>query len=138
MFALPLLEGETMPEYAGDMYVDKRDQLEKIEPLCLPDELIRAVFDLKGRGTGFLAITDKRIIYYDREWLKNKQAIVSIPFSRITSVASEDSKGFFVQKGFFLSETLTISVQGEDIKTFEFRGGDKAHLAHMIIMEHLL
>ncbi|MCK9357523.1 MAG: PH domain-containing protein [Dehalococcoidia bacterium] len=127
-----------MPEYAGDMYVDKRDQLEKIEPLCLPDELIRAVFDLKGRGTGFLAITDKRIIYYDREWLKNKQAIVSVPFSRITSVASEDSKGFFVQKGFFVSETLTISVQGEDIKTFEFRGGDKAHLAHMIIMEHLL
>jgi hypothetical protein len=138
MFASPLLEGETMPEYAGDMYVDKRDQLEKIEPLCLPDELIRAVFDLKGRGTGFLAITDKRIIYYDREWLKNKQAIVSVPFSRITSVASEDSKGFFVQKGFFVSETLTISVQGEDIKTFEFRGGDKAHLAHMIIMEHLL
>lgn len=127
-----------MPEYAGDMYVDKRDQLEKIEPLCLPDELIRAVFDLKGRGTGFLAITDKRIIYYDREWLKNKQAIVSVPFSRITSVASEDSKGFFVQKGFFVSETLTISVQGEDVKTFEFRGGDKAHLAHMIIMEHLL
>jgi len=138
MFASPLLEGETMPEYAGDMYVDKRDQLEKIEPLCLPDELIRAVFDLKGRGTGFLAITDKRIIYYDREWLKNKQAIVSVPFSRITSVASEDSKGFFVQKGFFVSETLTISVQGEDVKTFEFRGGDKAHLAHMIIMEHLL
>jgi hypothetical protein len=138
MFASPLLEGETMPEYAGDMYVDKRDQLEKIEPLCLPDELIRAVFDLKGRGTGFIAITDKRIIYYDREWLKNKQAIVSVPFSRITSVASEDSKGFFVQKGFFVSETLTISVQGEDVKTFEFRGGDKAHLAHMIIMEHLL
>jgi len=138
MFASPHLEGEAMPEYAGDMYVDKRDQLEKIEPLCLPDELIRAVFDLKGRGTGFLAVTDRRIIYYDKEWLKNRQAIVSIPFSRITSVASEDSKGFFVQKGFFVSESLMITIQGEGVKTFEFRGGDKAHLAHMIIMEHLL
>jgi len=31
-----------------------------------------------------------------------------------------------------------LTIQGEGLKTFEFRGGDKAHLAHMIIMEHLL
>ncbi len=127
-----------MPEYAGDMYVDKKDQLEKIEAVCLPDELIRAVFDLKGRGTGFLGMTDKRIIYYDKEWLKNKKALVSIPFSRISAVASEDNKGFFITKGFFVSDTLAITITGEGVKTFEFRGGDKAHRAHMIIMEHLL
>ncbi len=127
-----------MPEYAGDMYVDKKDQLEKIEAVCLPDELIRAVFDLKGRGTGFVGMTDKRIIYYDKEWLKNKKALVSIPFSRISAVASEDNKGFFITKGFFVSDTLAITITGEGVKTFEFRGGDKAHRAHMIIMEHLL
>jgi hypothetical protein len=127
-----------MPEYAGDMYVDKKDQLEKVEAVCLPDELIRAVFDLKGRGTGFLGVTDKRIIYYDKEWLKNKKALVSIPFSRISAVASEDNKGFFITKGFFVSDTLAITISGEGVKTFEFRGGDKAHRAHMIIMEHLL
>ena len=127
-----------MPEYAGDMYVDKKDQLEKIEAVCLPDEVIRAVFDLKGRGTGFLGVTDKRIIYYDKEWLKNKKALVSIPFGRISAVASEDNKGFFITKGFFVSDTLAITIAGEGVKTFEFRGGDKAHHAHMIIMEHLL
>ncbi len=127
-----------MPDYAGDMYVDKKDQLEKIEAVCLPDELIRAVFDLKGRGTGFLGVTDKRIVYYDKEWLKNKKALVSIPFSRISAVASEDNKGFFITKGFFVSDTLAITITGEGVKTFEFRGGDKAHRAHMIIMEHLL
>ena len=127
-----------MPEYAGDMYVDKKDQLEKIEAVCLPDEVIRAVFDLKGRGTGFLGVTDKRIIYYDKEWLKNKKALVSIPFGRISAVASEDNKGFFITKGFFVSDTLAITISGEGVKTFEFRGGDKAHHAHMIIMEHLL
>jgi len=127
-----------MPEYAGDMYVDKKDQLEKIEAVCLPDELIRAVFDLKGRGTGFLGVTDKRIVYYDKEFLKNKKALVSIPFGRISSVASEDNKGFFITKGFFVSDTLAITIAGEGVKTFEFRGGDKAHHAHMIIMEHLL
>jgi len=127
-----------MPEYAGDMHVDKKDQLEKIEAVCLPDEVIRAVFDLKGRGTGFLGITDRRIVYYDKEWLKSKKALVSIPFSRISSVASEDSKGFFITKGFFVSDTLAITISGQGTKMFEFRGGDKAHLAHMIIMEHIL
>ena len=100
--------------------------------------MIRAVFDLKGRGTGFLGVTDKRIIYYDKEWLKNKKALVSIPFGRISAVASEDNKGFFISKGFFVSDTLAITIAGEGVKTFEFRGGDKAHHAHMIIMEHLL
>ena len=127
-----------MPEYAGDLYVDKQDQLEKIEAICLPDEVIRAVFDLKGRGTGFLGITDKRIVYYDKEFMKSKKAMVSIPFSRISAVASEDSKGFFISKGFFVSNTLAITITGEGVKAFEFRGGDKAHLAHMMIMEHLL
>ena len=102
-----------MPEYAGDMHVDKKDQLEKIEAVCLPDEVIRAVFDLKGRGTGFLGITDRRIVYYDKEWLKSKKALVSIPFSRISSVASEDSKGFFITKGFFVSDTLAITISGQ-------------------------
>ena len=127
-----------MPQYAGDMYVDKREQLEKIEAVCLPDERIRAVFDLKGRGTGFLGITDKRIIYYDKEFMKNRKAMVSIPYNRISSVASEDNKGFFISKGFFVSDVLAVTIAGEGVKTFEFRGGDKAHLAHMMIMEHIL
>ena len=41
-------------------------------------------------------------------------------------------------KGFFVTDKLTISGLGFDDKTFEFRGGDKAHQAHNIIMEYLL
>jgi len=81
-----------MAQRAPDIMVDKKDQLEKIEGVCLPDETIRAVFDLKGRGTGFLGITDKRIIYYDKAFLKSKKALVSIPHDRIACVASEDNK----------------------------------------------
>jgi len=127
-----------MTEYAEDIIVDKKDQLEKIEGVCLPDEIIRAVFDLKGRGTGFIGITDKRIIYYDKAFLKDKKALVSIPYDRIASVASEDNKGFIIKKGFLVTDTLTIQPMGLEPKTFEFRGGDKAHIAHNIIMEHLL
>lgn len=127
-----------MANYANDMVVDKKEQLEKIESICLPNETIRAVYDLKGVGTGFLGITDKRIIYYDKAYLKSKKALVSIPYSRIASVASEDNKGFLIKKGFFVSDTLTINPIGLEAKTFEFRGGDKAHTAHNIIMEYLL
>ena len=127
-----------MAQMATDIMVDKKDQLEKIEGVCLPDEIIRAVFDLKGRGTGFLGITDKRIIYYDKAFLKSKKALVSIPYTHIASVASEDNKGFFIKGGFFVSDTLTIQPIGLEPKTFEFRGGEKAHLAHNMIMEHLL
>jgi len=127
-----------MTIHAEDITVDRKDQLEKIEGVCLPDETIRAVFDLKGRGTGFLGITDKRIIYYDKAFLKSKKALVSIPHHHIASVASEDNKGFIIKRGFLISDTLTISTIGLEPKTFEFRGGEKAHLAHNIIMEYLL
>ena len=127
-----------MAQHAPDIIVDKKDQLEKIEGVCLPNEIIRAVFDLKGGGTGFLGLTDKRIIFYDKAFMKKKKAIVSIPYSRIASVASEDNKGFFIRSGFLVSDTLTIEPIGLEPRTFEFRGGDKAHAAHNIIMEYLL
>ncbi|MFC2045199.1 PH domain-containing protein [Chloroflexota bacterium] len=127
-----------MAIHAEDMKVDKKDQLDKIESICLPDEIIRAVFDLKGAGTGFLGITDKRIIYYDKAFLKNKKALVSIPHNRIACVASEDHKGLLIKSGFFVTDNLTITPIGIEPKTFEFRGGDKAHLAHDILMQYLL
>ena len=127
-----------MAYYADGMIVDKKEQLEKIEAVCLPDETIRAVFDVKGAGTGFLGITDKRLIYYDKAFLKSRKALVSIPYSRIASVASEDNKGLFIKKGFLVSDTLIVTPMGLEAKTFEFRGGDKAHEAHNIMMKYLL
>ena len=127
-----------MARYAEDMIVDKKDQLEKVEGICLPDEIIRAVFDCKGHGTGFLGITDKRIIYYDKEFMKKRKAVVSIPHYQIASVASEDNSGLFIKRGFFVGDTLTISPVGLEATTFEFRGGEKAHAAHNILMEYML
>ena len=127
-----------MAIHAEDITVDRKDQLEKIEGVCLPNEIIRAVFDLKGGGTGFLGLTDKRIIFYDKAFMKKRKAIVSIPYSRIASVASEDNKGFIIRSGFLVSDTLTVDPIGLEPRTFEFRGGDKAHQAHNIIMEYLL
>jgi hypothetical protein len=127
-----------MAIYSSGMYIDKKEQLEKVEDFCLANEVIRAVFDLKGVSTGFLAITDKRLIYYDKEFFKKQKAVVSLPYTRIAQVASDDEKGILIRRGFFVSDKLYIYPQGLEPKVFEFRGGDKAHMAHYLIMEHLL
>ena len=127
-----------MAIHADDMLVDKKDQVEKIEDFCQEDEVIRAVIDLKGVGSGFVGITDKRIIFYDKSLVTERKAMVSIPYSRISAVGSEDDKGFLIRSGRFVTNKLTISGLGFDDRTFEFRGGDKAHRAHQIIMEYLL
>jgi hypothetical protein len=41
---------------------DKPEQLQKIQEGLLPEERVYADFDLKGGGTGFIGITDKRVI----------------------------------------------------------------------------
>ncbi len=123
---------------ADDMIFDKKDQLEKIEGFCQEDEVIRAVFDLKGAGSGFIGITDKRVIFYDKSLVTERKAMISIPYSRISAVGSEDDKGFLLRSGRFVTNRLTISGLGFEDRTFEFRGGEKAHLAHRIIMEYLI
>ena len=127
-----------MAIHAEDMAFDKKEQLQKIENFCQPDEVIRGVFDLKRAASGFIGITDKRVIFYDKAYMREQKAMVSIPYSRISMVGSEDDKGFLIRRGFFVTGKLTISGLGFEERTFEFRGGDKAHQAHNIMMEYLL
>jgi len=123
---------------ADDLVVDRKDQLEKIEGFCLPDEVIRAVFDLKGAATGFLGITDRRVIFYDKSLVTERKAMISIPYSRMSMLGSEDDKGMIIKKGFLVTGRLTVRGLGFEDQTFEFRGGDKAHIAHRIISEYLV
>jgi hypothetical protein len=116
---------------------DKKEQLEKIKPALLPGEGLYAVFDLKGSGTGFIGITTHRVIVYDKAFMRKMKAVVSIPYSRITSIASEDESGMFTGRGFFSSSNVAITTSHGDLE-FEFRGADKAHLAHNLILRHMV
>lgn len=116
---------------------DRREQLQKIEAALIPGERVLAVFDMKGGGTGFLGITDKRLIVYDKSFLRKMKALVSVPYSRIQSVAAEDESGLFSGRGFFSSSKLVVTTSHGDHE-FEFRGADKAHLAHQLIVEQVL
>ena len=126
-----------MVNIAENIIVDKKEQLEKIEDYCLPHETILAVFDLKGAGTGFIGILDKRIIFYDKAFTHKKKAMVTLPYNRIHAVSSADDSGLLIKRGFFASSKLTLHA-GDDSFEFEFRGGDKAHTAYTLIIKHLL
>ena len=121
----------------SDVYYDRKEQLQKIESGLLPGEVIEGVFDMKGGGTGFLGITNKRVIVYDKVFLRKMKALVSIPYSRITTIAAEDESGLFTGRGFFASSKVVLTTSHGDFE-FEFRGADKAHIAHEMILSHML
>ena len=88
---------------------DKLEQLRKIEAALLPDEQVWAVFDMKGGGTGFVGITTRRVIVYDKSFLRKMKAVVSIPYSRIHTVAAEDDASVLTGRGFFSSSKVILT-----------------------------
>jgi hypothetical protein len=116
---------------------DRREQYDKINAALLPGEGIEYVFDMKGGGTGFLGVTNKRIIFYDKAFLLKMKAVVSVPYSQIQSLAAEDESGLLAGRGFFSSSHLVINTAHGDFE-FEFRGADKAHQAHNLIMARIV
>ena len=117
----------------ADTIFDKEDQLEQIKPWITDGETLYCVYDCKGAGTGFIAITDKRLMFYDKAFLRKKKALTSIPFSRITSVSTVDEG-----RGLFGTTSELVVKSGADEHEFEFRGGEKAQSAYQFIMKHLL
>ena len=115
-----------------EVLFDKQEQLDQITPWLLDDERLYCVFDCKGAGTGFVAVTDKRLMFYDRAFMRKRKALTSIPFSRITSVSSID------EGGIFRSTSELVVKAGSEEHEFEFRGGDKAQRAYQFIMAELV
>ncbi len=121
----------------SNVIYDKKEQLDKINSALLDGETVEAVFDMKGGGTGFIGITSHRIIFYDKAFLRKMKAIVSIPYSRIYTIAAEDESGLLTGRGFFSSSKLLLQTSHGDYE-FEFRGADKAHTAHNLILAHMV
>ena len=112
---------------------DKKDQYDQIVPMILPTERLHAVFDCKGAGTGFIAVTNKRLIFYDKAFMRKRKALVSVPFGQIASVSSVDQG-----RGWFGTTSELVVKAGVSDFEFEFRGGDKAQKAYTLIMTELL
>jgi hypothetical protein len=122
-----------MPQTEDGVEFDNGDQLEQIAPWILPGERLYAVFDCKGSGTGFVAVTAKRLLFYDRAFARNRKAFTSVPYSKITAVSSIDEG-----RGLFGSTSVLVVKTGSEEYEFEFRGGEKAQRAYQLIMTELL
>jgi hypothetical protein len=120
----------TQPQPKEPIY-DNKGQLDRITPYLLSGETLAAVYDCKGSGTGFIGITDRRVIFYDQGVVHKKRSMVSIPYHQVVAVASTD-EGFVLPS----SEVILITAAGKF--SFEFRGAEKGHWVYRYIMNQIL
>ncbi len=110
---------------------DNKSQLDRIQAYCIDGESLVAVWDCKGGGTGFVGVTDQRIIFYDQGVLMKHKSMVSVPYNQVIAVSSADEGLFFTT-----SEITLITAAGRF--SFVFRGSDKAHWTYRYIMDQIL
>ena len=82
-------------------------------------------------------ITDKRVMIQDSAFIKNESAIVSIPYDRIHALATTEETGMLGGRGIFAGSKLVLSTSAGSYE-LEFRGADKAHAAHDLILKRML
>lgn len=113
---------------------DKKEQFDQVASGLLRDERIIAVYDAVGAGTGFMGLTDRRVMVQDTSFVGKNVAIVSIPYDKITSVAVLSNKSWV--GAFFSTSSIAVNVSDRSY-IMEFRGTDKAHHAHNVILHRI-
>ncbi|HYN92502.1 MAG TPA: PH domain-containing protein [Pilimelia sp.] len=113
---------------------DRREQLQQIETGLLDGETVIAVYDAIGTGTGFIGLTNRRVIIQDKSFVGKKVAITSIPYSKITSVSVVSNKSW--GGSFFSTGSIAIHV-GTHTYEVDFRGAEKTHHAHNVILHYI-
>lgn len=113
---------------------DRKEQLQQIQSGLLPGEQVIAVYDAIGAGTGFIGLTDRRVIIQDKSFVGKKTAITSIPYAKITSVSVVSNKSWAGQ--FFSTGAIAINV-GTHVYEMEFRGDEKSHHVHDLILHRI-
>jgi hypothetical protein len=129
------LDDDTIgPVSASEIVYDRKEQLEQIRSGLLQGETVIAVYDAIGAGTGFLGLTDKRVIVQDKSFVGRRVALTSIPYSKITSVSVVSNKSW--AGSFFSSGSIAINVGAHSYEV-EFRGHEKSHHVHNVILHYI-
>lgn len=118
----------------SNIVFDKQEQVDQLVSGLLPGENLIAVYDAVGSGTGFLGISDRRVIVQDKSFVGKQVALTSIPYSRITSVSVLSNKSW--AGNFFSTSAIAINV-GTHTYEVQFRGEDKAHHVHNVIVDRI-
>jgi hypothetical protein len=117
----------------SEVIYDNKGQLQQIESGLLDGEQIIAVYDAVGVGTGFIGLTNRRVIIQDKSFVGKRVALTSIPYSKVSSVSVVSNKSWAGQ--FFSTGTIALTV-GTHIYEVEFRGSDKTHHVHNVILHY--
>lgn len=118
-----------------DAAFDKQDQYDRIKDGLMPEETVIAVYDCMGAGTGFVGLTDRRVILQDNSFVGKKVALTSVPYSRVQAVSFVSNKSFLGKHA--SSSEVAILVGGKEHEC-EFRGHEKARLVHDAILRHII
>jgi hypothetical protein len=117
---------------------DRADQLAHVQSGLLPGETIYCVYDDKGLGTGYIALTDLRIMLANKSFVsafpghKGMSHVTSLPYPQIASVSMLASKSWL---GSFWSESHVYFITtGGTHYTVELRGTEKAKYVHDTIL----
>jgi hypothetical protein len=114
---------------------DQPRQLELIKQGLQPGEQVIAVYDAIGAGTGFIGMTDKRIVIQDNSYFGKQIALTSIPYRLITSVSFVSDKSILGK--FFSVSKIAITAGGKTYEV-EFRGTEKAKHVHDLVLWKIL
>lgn len=112
---------------------DKREQHDQVASGLIQGEAIIAVYDAVGVGTGFIGLTDRRVILQDKSFAGKRVAITSIPYSKVSAVSVVSNKSWAGH--FFSSGTIAIHV-GSHTYEVELRGADKTQHVHNVILHY--
>jgi hypothetical protein len=120
---------------------DREDQLKLIQTALQEGEQLFAVYDEKGFGTGFMAVTDRRLIVQNPSFIhlgtgRKKVATLSLPYSRVVEVGLLSDRSVFGT--FFSTAEVYIRTSGGDVHAAQFRSPDKAKYVHDLILHHIL
>lgn len=124
-----------VPNPAADPPHDRPEQLEFVRRGLMVGEQLHAVYDQMGVGTGFVGLTDIRLIMADRAKVTKKLALFSLPYDRIAelSVLANDS----YVGDYFATSTLTVTSTASRSHAMLFRGPAKAKHAHDLILWYM-
>jgi hypothetical protein len=117
-------------------FYDRKDQLQQVQSALLPGERLFAVYDAKGLATGYIALTDRRVIIADKSFVGRAVALVSMPYRSVSSVAVVSNAKF--AGNFFSTSSIIVTSAGGVHHEIEFRGEDKARHAHDFILASML
>lgn len=114
---------------------DKQEQWEKVRAALLGDEQLLAVFDCTGAGTGFVGVTNKRVVLQDNSFVGKQVAVTSLPYKNIQAVSFVSDKSML---GRFASSSTIAITAGGSVREATFRGEEKAKYIHDTILWHIL